>query len=102
MRWYATGMKTARETCRGATEAEKESRHGTGGLHRAKFPIAGDAPCPTSRDAGIVSQTTSKGQRQKIDYAKKQLSEADLKSHFGWMSKMLLAGLWALTQTVHL
>ena len=44
--------------------AEKQSRHGTGSLHRAKIPIAGDAPCPTSQDVGMVPKTTSKKQRK--------------------------------------
>ena len=33
---------------------QKQARHGTGSLRRAKFPIAGDAPCPTSRDDAMI------------------------------------------------
>jgi hypothetical protein len=42
----------------------------------------------------MVPKTTSKKQRQKSDYAEKQLRETDLKTHLGWSAKMPLEGLW--------
>ncbi len=48
----------------------------------------------------MLPQTASKKQRQKSDYAEKQLREADLKTHLVQVAKMLSAEIWAQARTV--